>query len=120
MNRALALLLTALLAAGACGGGGDDDDIAVTPDAAADTPDAPTPPPTWTNFAQSFFEVYCHACHGPGDALRDYSLLAEVQAEATAIRAGVDSGQFPIGTGPKPSRDERDRLILWIDGGLPE
>jgi hypothetical protein len=119
MNRALALLLTALLAAGACGGGGDDDDIAVTPDAAADTPDAP-PPPTWTNFAQSFFEVYCHACHGPGDALRDYSLLAEVQAEATAIRAGVDSGQFPIGTGPKPSRDERDRLILWIDGGLPE
>jgi hypothetical protein len=40
---------------------------------------------------------------------------------AGARRASYrDSGQFPIGTGPKPSRDERDRLILWIDGGLPE
>ena len=54
---------------------------------------------------------HCYECHGPGDALRDYSELTMVQAESARIRSGIDSEQFPIGTGPKPSRAERDRLI---------
>jgi hypothetical protein len=27
--------------------------------------------------------------------------------------------QFPIGTGPKPTDDERSAIVAWIDAGLP-
>ncbi len=89
--------------------------------------------PTWDNFAMSFMETYCWECHGPGDALRDYSVLAEVAAEANAIRCGTapedsmlegcdgkaPAAQFPIGNNT-PGDDERAMLVEWIDAGLPE
>lgn len=87
---------------------------------------------TWLSFANGFFTTYCHACHGPGDQLRDYSLLTEVMGESAKIRCGTavtrpadcngapGPKQFPIGNGPKPSDAERDRLVAWIDAGLPE
>lgn len=88
------------------------------------------PPPTWTNFASGFMETYCHACHGPGDALRDYSQLSMVRAEMDKIRCGVSptalpgctipARQFPVGNGPKPSDDERNALVQWIDDGALE
>jgi len=89
--------------------------------------------PTWENFAEGFLETYCWECHGPGDALRDYSVLAEVMAEASSIRCGTapvgsmldgcagepPAGQFPIGTN-LPSDEERAILVQWIEAGLPE
>jgi len=88
---------------------------------------------TWENFAEGFFETYCWECHGPGDALRDYSVLAEVMTEANSIRCGTapvgsmlegcagepPAGQFPIGTN-LPADEERAMLVEWIEAGLPE
>ena len=89
--------------------------------------------PTWESFAAGFFETYCWECHGPGDALRDYSMLSAVMMEATTIRCGTapvgamlsgcegepPAGQFPIGDN-LPTDDERTTLVEWIDAGLPE
>ncbi len=84
----------------------------------------------WSTFAADFIEVYCHECHGPGDSLRDYSLLTTVTSERDKIRCGVSpsalSGctisarQFPVGSGPKPTDEDRMRLVEWIDRGAPE
>lgn len=89
--------------------------------------------PTWDGFASGFFETYCWECHGPGDALRDYSTLAGVMAESNAIRCGTAPAganldgcegeppeeQFPVGA-TIPTADERAMLVAWIDAGLPE
>ncbi len=90
---------------------------------------------TWDNFAMGFMETYCWECHGAGDPLRDYTTLAGVQQESAEIRCGVTAtsladcsgfpppNQFPIdnaaGDNPKPTVDERDRLVAWIEAGLP-
>jgi hypothetical protein len=88
--------------------------------------------PTWAGFGAAFFETYCWECHGPGDALRDYSVLENVMAESASIRCGTSSpsnpapdcageppaGQFPIGDN-LPTDEERDMLVEWIDAGLP-
>jgi hypothetical protein len=91
---------------------------------------------TWTSFASDFMTTYCHECHGSGDASRDYSLLATVMDESAEIRCGVAAvrpadctgfpppKQFPIPNGandnPKPTDADRDRLVAWIEAGLPE
>ncbi|HZO13469.1 MAG TPA: hypothetical protein VFB62_09420 [Polyangiaceae bacterium] len=91
---------------------------------------------TWSNYAYGFFETYCFECHGPGDQLRDYSMFQAVQAESATIRCGVAptllSGcdgspapnQFPISnatnSNQKPNAAERDRLVAWIDAGMPQ
>jgi hypothetical protein len=91
---------------------------------------------TWANFAQGFFATYCIECHGAGDALRDYTTIADVEVDQDSIRCGVSPtalsgcgtfpppGQFPIdnaaGDNPKPGDDERARLVAWIEAGLPQ
>jgi hypothetical protein len=89
--------------------------------------------PTWTNFAQGFFTTYCTSCHHAGNTNRDYTQLSQVHRDAMLIACGVWPGpapytgcgasptpnQFPIGTGPHPSADERTRLVGWIAAGLP-
>ena len=91
---------------------------------------------TWTNFAQGFFATYCIECHGAGDALRDYSTIGDVIRDKDSIRCGVASAaqtgcgswpppkQFPIDnatqSNPKPADAERDRIVAWIEAGLPE
>ena len=128
-QRSVAALVLALSLAAGCSG--DDDAGMSGADAAAAVDGAATP--TWSGFAAGFFETYCFACHGPGDTLRDFSLLEMVRAEADTIRcgvapeavsgcegAGVSPGQFPVGSGPKPSDAERWMIVSWIDGGTPE
>lgn len=84
---------------------------------------------TWDNYAQGFFAKYCVECHA--DAKRDYRTLADVTRDSALIRCGVaptklsgcgsfpPPSQFPIdddaGTNPKPTDDERRRLVAWID-----
>jgi hypothetical protein len=93
---------------------------------------------TWETFAAAFFEDYCVSCHNQdntGTASRDYLIADNVEAEAETIACGVAKStevwgargcsgtpvarQFPAGSGPEPSDDERDRLLAWIDAGMP-
>jgi hypothetical protein len=87
---------------------------------------------TWDNGMADFFEVYCWNCHGPGDPEnRDYSLYEHVMRDASPIRCGTaettapgcgpgdpSAQQFPIAD-PRPSADERNGVVAWIDAGLP-
>lgn len=121
-------------------GCGDDDSAAdpdlgpadggpIATDAAApvDAPEADT----WNNYAMGFFATYCVACHDGGT--RDYRTIDEVIRDQDGIACGVSPvaldrcgagdpspSQFPVGTGPRPSDAERERLVAWIDAGLPE
>jgi hypothetical protein len=106
------------------GGGGQGGDGGQGGSAASDT---------WTSYAMGFFDTYCVECHTAGDPEgRDYTLYAEVVEEAATIRCGVTPtaladctgfpppAQFPIGTGAMPTDAERQRIVDWIDDGLPE
>ncbi len=85
---------------------------------------------TWSTFAQTWFSSFCTECHAGGT--RNYTTIDEVRRDAAKIRCGVaptrlpecsgfpPPGQFPVGTGAKPTAEERNRLIAWIDSGLAE
>lgn len=84
---------------------------------------------TWATFGQDFMAQYCTRCHG--EAPRDYTTLEAVRADLATIRCGTsdvtldDCGswppaqQFPVGSGPFPSDEERARLVAWLDAGAP-
>jgi cytochrome c5 len=87
---------------------------------------------TWTNFGEAFFAKYCVSCHD-GSITGDFRSYADVVTHQTDIRCGIAttslSGcqnakypprQFPIGSGPKPSDDERARVVAWIDAGAKQ
>ena len=110
-----------------------DEDSTTDADGTSSSDSGGQAAPTWNSFAMAFFEAYCWECHGPGDTLRDYSVLTEVMEEANAIRCGTaplsdppmgcegepPAEQFPVGSNV-PSADERSTLVEWIDAGLPE
>lgn len=70
-----------------------------------------------------------------GSATRDYHMKAVVVAEKSKVACGTvksmsdwakrgcsgfpPARQFPVGTGPKPTDADRDRIIKWIDSGTP-
>jgi hypothetical protein len=125
--------------------GGKSPDAAVGQDVLT-APDGPAP--TWTNFAEAFTKTYCVACHNAtdpdptADPQQNFNLYADVVAHDTEIRCGVSPvgvyqsacptaaqlmagafpppGQFPIGTGPRPTDGDRLRMIEWINNGAPE
>lgn len=91
------------------------------------------PAPTWNNFAQAFFQTYCTSCHSPlGQASADFNQLMVVRQRLNAIRCGTapilldncqgehPPGWFPVGNGPKPTEDERWRLVDWIENNAQE
>jgi hypothetical protein len=92
---------------------------------------------TWGSYAMGFFQTYCVSCHSPtggdpGD--KNFTQYTSVVKYSALIRCGVctsqqpdwncpsniQAEQFPIGNGPKPQAAERDRLVAWIDAGLPQ
>ncbi len=89
---------------------------------------------TWGSFAMGFFATYCVECHAGPPSGRDYQTIDDVQRDAAIIRCGTApasepssdcgatpaAGQFPVGSGPFPSDEDRRRLVAWIDAGLPE
>jgi hypothetical protein len=87
---------------------------------------------TYANFAKDWFTMYCTQCHPGNGGSRDHSMFAGVQADAATIRCGVspqlESGcsgspqpsQFPVGGGPFPDDASRNRLVAWIDAGMPQ
>jgi hypothetical protein len=117
----------------ACGGGGAISDGGA-PDLAAAAADlAGAPAPTYGNFAQSFFATYCVRCHPSATGSpRDFTMFSVIQTNSHDIACGVSPtalagcsgnpapGQFPIGNGPFPSDGERNRLVAWIQAGLPQ
>lgn len=107
--------------AGADAGSGTTDAGDVAIDAGGDT---------WGSFAEGFFATYCVSCHDTSP--KDFRQIEDVRAWADTIRCGVSDvalegcgstpppRQFPVGTGPHPSDAERERLVAWIDAGMPE
>jgi hypothetical protein len=95
---------------------------------------------TWTSWASpQFFQSFCVSCHRPdgqGDPSGglDFNTYQDVSANAGLIRCGVArtqnadwncpsnivAKQFPIDPGTKPSNEQRDRLVDWIDAGFPQ
>lgn len=110
-------------------------------DAGADPTDAGNPAAdTWENFALPYMVKYCASCHNDdnqGDAQRNYRMFAAVMNESEEIACGSAKSQevrdtlncgggaprarqFPVGNGPRPTDEERDRLVQWLQAGLPE
>ncbi|MFT7579013.1 MAG: hypothetical protein ACI9MR_000675 [Myxococcota bacterium] len=115
---------------------GSDDTASVddtAPDSSADTSvdtaDTSTGP-TWHGEIRQFMVTYCVECHDSGS--KDFRSLASVIAKKSPVRCGTaptmqpgcgswpPPNQFPVGNGPKPSVDERQMLVDWIDAGTPE
>ena len=107
-------------------------DLAAPADAAVIQDLTPAPQPTYSNFAQAFLTRYCVSCHPSRTSARDFTQYAVIKTNSHNIACGVSPtaltgcngnpapGQFPIGHGPFPSDDERNRLVLWIQSGLPQ
>ncbi len=93
---------------------------------------------TWENYGKGFMTTYCVSCHNDdnqGSATRDYHMLQAVKAESEDIACGLAKSQevwsargctggpaamqFPAGGGAKPDDAERDRILAWIDAGMP-
>lgn len=133
-SYALLLALPAAAAVAACSSGSSAP--ASNNDSGGDGSVATTD--TWANWGQGFFTKYCVECHGASnpDGL-DFGQQSVVVANKDTIRCGVcvsqDSSwscpasppaeQFPIsdsaGTNPKPTDDERNRVVAWIGAGCP-
>jgi hypothetical protein len=88
--------------------------------------------PTYANFAQPFFTKYCVSCHPSASSTRDFTMYSVIKTSSHDIACGVSPtplsgcsgnpapGQFPIGAGPFPTDDERNKLVLWIQNGLAQ
>ena len=98
------------------------------------SPEVGTSTDSWASYAAGFFTAYCTECHNSGDATgRDYTVQAIVLKDKAAMRCGVAitqdpswncaaspvAKQFPIGSGPKPSDADRNRIVAWISAGEP-
>jgi hypothetical protein len=92
---------------------------------------------TWASYAQGFFATYCVECHSATvNPSLNFTEYAVVKANSATIRCGaaatMQTGcgvspmpkQFPIPdatmSNPIPTDAERDRLIAWIEAGLPQ
>jgi hypothetical protein len=84
---------------------------------------------TWETFASGFFETYCTRCHSSelvGDVARagapeglDWDVEATVRENLELVRFVVgESNEMPP-RGDRPSCDDRERLVRWIDADAP-
>ena len=121
---------------GSSGGGDTTSDDTGNPGGDTMLPDGTTSGDTWDSFSHDFFVKYCTECHDASDTTTgDFAVESNVKAKASIIRCGVaatkPSGcgasptpkQFPICdascTNPKPTDEERTRIVAWIDAGMP-
>lgn len=129
-HGALALVFAGCSSSAPPADAGSLADAGTEPSDAASAVDAGAPGDTWASFAGSFMEAYCVRCHSTSP--KDFDSLVDVRANAATIRCGVSDvaldgcgtwpppRQFPVGSGPFPSDDERARLVAWLDSGAPE
>ena len=84
---------------------------------------------TYATFAMPFFASYCLTCHNsalmgddrngapPG---RNWDDETAVRMYLMEMRLWVgELNIMPLGDGPKPTCDERRRLVRWIDAAAP-
>ncbi len=91
-------------------------------------PGDPADGDTWGTFAQGFFAMWCTRCHsvtrtgtdrnGATVGL-DWDVEASVRANLVAIRDAAGVYNYMPLTLPRPTCDERFRLVRWIDVGAP-
>ena len=131
------ILLAPLLLAMSCDGGGSADG-GVEPDGLVNGCPAwldPLAEPgeaiddDYASFAAPFFTSYCIACHSTantGDARmgappgRNWDDESSVRMYLMEMRFWVgEINVMPLGEGPKPTCDERRRLVRWIDAAAP-
>jgi hypothetical protein len=67
---------------------------------------------TWTSYASGALSAHCGGCHGWA------SSFGTTASNSTGIRANLESGAMPL-NGTLPQSD-RDRLVRWIDCGMPQ
>jgi hypothetical protein len=102
-------------------------------------PSSGSAPDTWLSFGRGFMARYCVRCHDDdraGEVRRNYRLLAAVVRDRASIGCGIAGSaavrnargcpagaprarQLPVGDGPHPTDQERDRLLRWIDANTP-
>lgn len=130
--RVLAALASLLLACGDDGGGGGGDGGLVNgcptyPEPLA-MPGDPIDGDTYVTFAQPFFAAYCTRCHGTavvGDDRNgapvgyNWDDEASVRAHRPEMRSIVGVLNLMPPTVPRPSCDDRRRLVRWIDADNP-
>ncbi|RMF74966.1 MAG: cytochrome c [Planctomycetota bacterium] len=87
---------------------------------------------TYENFGRPFFEAYCLRCHNQ-DLKSDFERTDAPQGinfntlesarpfmQRIRLRAGVQGDMPPqLLVVPHPSDEQRQRLIRWIDCGMP-
>jgi type 1 glutamine amidotransferase/mono/diheme cytochrome c family protein len=116
------LISGALVAAAAAGPSHADRAAARTP---------PTDVPTWSKDVAPIVQKHCQTCHRPGEA-GPFPLLTyqDARRRADKIRAAVADRVMPpwfadphYGTFSNAmglSASERDAILRWADGGVPE
>ncbi|MHB8418397.1 MAG: hypothetical protein ACYDCL_10000 [Myxococcales bacterium] len=67
---------------------------------------------TWSNYADGFFQVNCDVCHS------NYDSYAGVAADSARIESDLTSGAMPLGGGL--SQQDQQRIIAWINCGMPQ
>lgn len=82
---------------------------------------------TYQNFGAQLFQTWCNKCHasdaeyrhGAPDEVR-FDTLAEIHKWKSRIfeRAAADNDSMPPGPAG-PSREERDKLAVWLACGAP-
>jgi hypothetical protein len=130
----------ALFVIAACGDGGGATDGGMEEDGLVNgcpswagmplaSPGDPIDGDTYATFAMPFFESYCVSCHSTantGDTRngappgRNWDDEASVRMFLAEMRRWVgEINVMPLGDGPKPTCDERRRLVRWIDADAP-
>jgi len=141
MSTATRFVLATVLGVAACGG---DDGTSILPDATGmdvplrngcpqlldplAMPGDPIDGDTFRSFARGFFREYCIRCHSTtrtGDERngapegRNWDDESSVRAALELIRFWVgEINTMPIGE-PRPTCEERARMVRWIDAGAP-
>ncbi|MCA1663869.1 MAG: hypothetical protein LC659_06310 [Myxococcales bacterium] len=92
------------------------------------TPDGGAGGDTWTSFARPLFATDCTRCHSStlsGSARNgapagyDWDVEAAVRAHLGEIRGAIGVGNFMPPSDPRPTCDERRRVVRWIDAAAP-
>jgi hypothetical protein len=83
---------------------------------------------TWTTFAGPFLATWCTRCHSTTLTVEsrtgappgyDWDVEATAREHLTEIRNAVGVQNYMPFNDPKPTCDERERLVRWIDADAP-
>ncbi|MBX2799348.1 MAG: hypothetical protein KTR31_16855 [Myxococcales bacterium] len=83
---------------------------------------------TWETFGDAYMTSWCTSCHHPAlqDTLRggapagmNFDTYDEVAALEVLIRSSATGEQARMPPGGGPTAAQRDRLLQWLDCGLP-